>query len=351
MCFNDIIGHEKTLNALKKQINQSMLPHAYLFVGPSGVGKKKTAVEIAKYLNCLHQETRNTGDSCSKCLACRKIENGVHPDVSLIDFFWQAALLEEKPEKQTQIKIDTIREIQKTASLKPLEGRCKVFILDDVQKISSEAANCLLKTLEEPPPETLLILLSSVKGLLPQTVVSRCQCLRFGYLTEHELLKVISLKSAQRKKEKIADFRELSKFAQGSAEKILSKFAQGSAEKMLSLVESDAWDAVKALISLWEGLKTGETGATEILQFIDRTGTDRKSAEEFISRIIVLAHSEIESGESLCEVLETLLQCRDAIRYNVTPRLICEVALLEIKNIFRGERTKQKTGEYYASSC
>ncbi|MFH2070928.1 MAG: hypothetical protein ABIJ11_06995 [Elusimicrobiota bacterium] len=328
MSFNDITGHAKTLSIIRKQVNQNKVPHAYLFVGPSGVGKKKTAVELAKSLNCIGSakapngidgESRRAGDSCGECLSCRKIENAVHPDVTLIDFFWQAELLQEKPEKQTQIKIDTVREIQKTVSLKPFEGRWKVFILDDVQKISGEAANCLLKTLEEPPRNTLLILLSSVKGTLPQTVVSRCQCLRFGYLTDDEILKVVAVKSCPGETDG-AGFREL------------IKFARGSAGEMLSLVESGAGDSLRGLVSLWERLRTGGAGIREILQFIDGTGTDRKSADDLISKLIVLAHNEIESGQPLCEILEALLQCRGAIRYNVTPELIIDVALLKIKN-------------------
>lgn len=163
MAFTDIAGQDGAIAVLQRAIRHQRIPQAYLFSGPEGVGKKLTAVTLAKTLNCKELDD----DSCDRCVSCHKIDEGNHPDVRIIE-----------PEGQF-IKIDQVRALQRDVGYKPYEGKRKVYILDHAEALRPEAANALLKTLEEPSADSLLILVTAnVYALLP-TVISRCQLLRF----------------------------------------------------------------------------------------------------------------------------------------------------------------------------
>jgi DNA polymerase-3 subunit delta' len=145
-------------------MEQSCLAGGYLFVGPEGVGKKMTAKTLAKAVNC--QEL--TSDSCDSCVSCVKIENNRHPDVHIIE------------EGGAEIKIEYIRQLQKDISLKPYEAKTKVFIIDNAHRFTAEASNATLKILEEPPDNSLIILITDKPSRLFKTIISRCKILKFS---------------------------------------------------------------------------------------------------------------------------------------------------------------------------
>jgi DNA polymerase-3 subunit delta' len=163
MSFANIYGQEKQIELLMRSIETERVSHAYLFYGMQGIGKKTSAIAFAKVLNCK-KETR---DSCDSCTACIKIDHGVHPDVMTIE-----------PEGLF-IKIKNIRELQNQIKFRPFEGKKRVFIIVDAEKMNSPSANALLKTLEEPNPSNILILITSRPYQLPETIISRCQKIRF----------------------------------------------------------------------------------------------------------------------------------------------------------------------------
>src|ERR1051325_9968022 len=161
--FRDILGQEYALSLLQKALGSTRLGHAYLFYGPSGVGKRLTALQFAKVLSCHGAAV----DACDKCTSCHKIDTGNHPDVVVIN-----------PEG-TSIRIEHIRTLQRQLSYKPYESQRTVVIIDGCESLTPPAANALLKTLEEPPTSALLLLLTSKKDVLPLTIVSRCQQIPF----------------------------------------------------------------------------------------------------------------------------------------------------------------------------
>lgn len=159
----EMIGHEWAADLLRGHIATSGLRHAYLFVGPDGIGKRTLALHMAQALSC--QSPPEAGGFCGACRACRMIARGEFPDLQVVEL--QAG--------ESQIAIDQMRELQRSLSLSPFEGRWRVAVLLDLQAASDEAQNALLKTLEEPPPQVVLLVTArSVEAVLP-TIVSRCE--------------------------------------------------------------------------------------------------------------------------------------------------------------------------------
>ncbi len=154
-----VVGHEKAVGLLQRSLKGEKLSHAYLFVGPRHVGKMTLAINLAQALNCTGEEK-----PCGGCPQCLRIAARKHADVHVVEL-----------DGRTEIGIDQIREMQHFASLKPFEGRHRVFIIDRAERLSHEASNCLLKTLEEPPQNVKLVLLAANERLLLPTVLSRCQ--------------------------------------------------------------------------------------------------------------------------------------------------------------------------------
>ncbi len=156
-----VFGQSKAISLLRNSLKEGRLAHAYLFVGPSGVGKMAVAVNLTQAVNCTGEEP-----PCNECRLCRRIAEGKDTDVQVI-----GRLAGNKAE----IGIDQIREMRSILNLPPLEGRCRVCIIDRAELLSAEAANYLLKTIEEPPPQVLFILLTARESMLLPTVRSRCQ--------------------------------------------------------------------------------------------------------------------------------------------------------------------------------
>ena len=169
MPFRRIFGHEQPIAALKSAVAGGRIAHAYLFSGMEAVGKRTTALAFAQLINC---ERPGDLDACGTCPSCRKIDGDVHPDILVLSA--QGAF----------IRIGGIRQMQERMSFRPLEGRKRVLILDGADRMNDVAANALLKTLEEPPPLNILILVTTAPHRLPITVVSRCRTLRFRPLSQ-----------------------------------------------------------------------------------------------------------------------------------------------------------------------
>ena len=161
MSFEGIYGQDKQIAILRRSMDKGRIPHAFLFHGMRGIGKRTTALAFAKTLLCERL------DACGLCPACRKVESGNHPDVVVIT-----------PQGQF-IKIEDIRDLRNQMRFRPLEGPKRIFILVDAERMNIASANSLLKTLEEPSLVNVLILVSSRPYQLPMTILSRCQKLRF----------------------------------------------------------------------------------------------------------------------------------------------------------------------------
>ena len=165
--FDDILGHSQPVRVLRQAIQNDRMAHAYLFAGPDGIGKRTCAYAFGAAVNC----ELNSDHACGVCSSCRKIIDGNYPDFMLIE-----------PEGNF-IKIEQVREISRQLHFAPYEGRTRCVLFLDAEKLNPAAANALLKTLEEPRPNNLLILVSANPQQLLPTILSRCQRINFSPLS------------------------------------------------------------------------------------------------------------------------------------------------------------------------
>jgi DNA polymerase-3 subunit delta' len=165
-------GHDHLIESFCLAFRRGRLAHAYLFAGPPGVGKRLFAHELAKALLCENKPSPDELTACDHCPACQQVEAGTHPD------FFEVA----RPEESLELPIDVIRQLCQNLSLKPARGGRKVAILDDADDLNEESANSFLKTLEEPPPGSVLILIGRSADRQLPTIRSRCQLVQFAPL-------------------------------------------------------------------------------------------------------------------------------------------------------------------------
>lgn len=217
--FSKLLGQQRAKSLLERSLLSGRIAHAYLFRGPGGVGKKLFAAAMAKALNC---RSLGPASACDTCVSCRKYISGSHPDY-----------LVESPEKEA-IKIERIRELTKSLSYPPYESERRVIVLENVHTMRAEAANSLLKTLEEPPPGNVLILTAETsKNVLP-TISSRCQVIPFFPLSVMETARILDR-------------------GHGIAEEqaqLLARLAEGSPGKALLLDKTDMINTWKGVVSV-----------------------------------------------------------------------------------------------------
>ena len=171
-----VIGQDKILALLGHSLKEDNIAHAYLLVGPRHVGKGTLALNLAQALNCDDPEP-----PCSQCHSCHRILEGKHADVTSLGL-----------DSQVEIGIDDIRGLQRLANLPPYEGKCKVFIIDEAEYLSTEAANSLLKILEEPPPKVVWLLLAAEERRLLPTIISRCQRLELKPMPSKQIQQILT---------------------------------------------------------------------------------------------------------------------------------------------------------------
>ena len=232
MGFDRLLGHERPIKLLRAMLSAERLPHALLFAGPSGVGKRTLALILAQAVNCKGDDRT---DACGVCSACGKIERGVHPDV-----------VEIQPEGKVRIiKVETIRDLRSDIAFRPFEGRTKVFIIREADRMNEAASNALLKTLEEPPPQSLIILtVNSESDLLP-TIVSRC----------------LRLKLAPLDRGVVEDWLKRIKGLDGAKARLLAALSGGCLGRVIETESETVWAHREQMVANLARLHSAKPGA------------------------------------------------------------------------------------------
>lgn len=331
MGLTDLVMPEWIKLGLRRAAVDRKLPHAYLFVGPAGVGKRATAIALAKAVNC----PTGPEEGCDRCSVCQRIERGVYPDVHLVE-----------PQGQV-IKIDQIRQLQSLLMLQAYEGHLKVAILDEAEKLSIEAANSLLKILEEPPSGTLFILICQNLGGLPATVTSRAQVLRFGLLPRDQLVALL-----RRQRRPQADAERAAALSGGRPGWALAlelpKMLDLRAEALQLLTQAQRGDPAVLLGSAEQWAKRkGEQGALFDMLLsltrdlaIMRAGVDEAALMhgDLQKALAPLASAVPEA--SWWNIFDIIHTTHQAIAHNANPQLAFEVMLLRIGDAY--ERPPQR---------
>ncbi|MEK7413106.1 MAG: DNA polymerase III subunit delta', partial [Planctomycetota bacterium] len=185
MAWSYIIGHESIKRLWQAHVASGQVANAYLLIGPEGIGKRRLALELAKTLNCTGSAPR----PCDACPACLQIARQAHPDLHVL----------VPSGASEQIKIETIRQLLGRVALRPFNARIQLVVLDGAEHLTEEAANSLLKVLEEPPAQTRFVLLSAHLAHCLPTIVSRCQLLRCHPLSREQIMEMlVSAKASDR---------------------------------------------------------------------------------------------------------------------------------------------------------
>ncbi len=267
MAWSSILGHDAVVERFRESLARGRLSHAYLFIGPDGIGKELFARELAKVVLC----TEGGGEACDACRACRKVAHGNHPDVAVVRRIERGA----KGERRTRILIDQVREeIQDVIALKPFEGRHKVFIVSGADQMTEAAQNCLLKTLEEPPPRSLLVLVAPRLERFVDTVVSRCQIVRFRPLAPELVEQILTERHD----------------VEADAAPALARLAEGSPGRALRYLASGAYEAVVWLFTQLAELAPGGEFvlAAEVLDRTKQTGDRLEDTREQLRTMLGL---------------------------------------------------------------
>jgi DNA polymerase-3 subunit delta' len=241
MPFKDITGHAHVHQLLVRAAARGSLPPSLMFAGPEGVGKRMTAVALAQFLNCLapvgstdepaDASIVQVADACGVCASCKRIMRGVHADVLLIE-----------PGDNGSIKVDQVRDAVERTGYRPFEGRRRVVIVDNADALVIPAQDALLKTLEEPPPASVFVLVTSRPDVLLPTVRSRCHRLRFGRLAPAQVAAVLMARHEYTEPDAFA----AAALADGSPGTALEEGAEGwvdAREAAAGLLESVATSA------------------------------------------------------------------------------------------------------------
>lgn len=354
--FSDVIGQEHVTKTIANEIKSGQAAHAYLFSGPRGCGKTTTARIIAKAVNCLNRE-QDSGEPCNQCANCAEIILGRAIDLIEID-------------AASHRGIDDIRELREGIKFAPNKLKYKVFIIDECHQLSKDAANALLKTLEEPPPHAIFVLATTELHKILPTIMSRCQRFDFRKLSLPELMDRLN-KLAENEKIKIdkAALELIALSSGGSARDaesllgqilILAKdkktaIAAADIRQLLGITETKAAADLTELIAQKNAAK-----AVAFLNDVAERGYDvaeyGKSLLSYLRHALVLAivgpknakndnfmfpgftDEEFEilrtqtltMGEAkIKKVIEVFLEAQSKIRYSPIPQLPLEIALVE----------------------
>ncbi len=333
-----LLGHEKILELLRRHATEDRPAHAYMFAGRQGVGKKKAALQFACMINCPEFDSHSQLSSCN---TCRRILSNSHPDVHL-----------EMPEKNS-IRIDAIRRIISFLKYPPIETRYRVVIIDDAHLMNRSAQNALLKTLEEPPPHRLIILVTSQPSSLLSTVRSRLRRVTFGPLSEDHLRTLLS---------KLKDINDDERrtalaMASGSIERALSKSAQKNVEfrsRVISCIFESGPRVYQRMMELASEAGAEKSLTDDLLEVVsgilrDALVTKLETGGILINpdySALVKKIADINSVNQLMLAYDQLLRASERLDLdiNLGKNLVLDVMLLKVESIIQRTGTFEDAG-------
>lgn len=321
MTFESIIGQDRPIRFLTQMLRKGTIPHALLFTGIDGIGKRKTALSLGMALNCPNPVDVS---ACGKCPSCHKILSGTHPDTMTIE-----------PDGAF-IKIDQVRTISRELRFAPLEGRRRVVIIHDAQTMNLEASNAILKILEEPPGHTILILTASQTSDLLPTIVSRCQQVAFGPIPYEKVADALMDQRGMKRETATT----LAMATKGSLGKALSVDEEKWAVWRANLLEQIASLSIRSIQAVFAFALTLSGDKERLADALDMILTwfrdalmCKVSPERVVNKDLMDRMLNASKGQSVRELLskvEIVQSAQTSISRNANPRLVVEVMMMRL---------------------
>ena len=320
-----VLGHSRALGVLRRSVLSDRLHHAYLFAGPEGVGKRRVADALAALVLCTERKgDAETLDSCGRCSACLKLAAGSHPDVVVVE-----------PDGRF-IKIAQIRAVHSQTRFQPFEGARRVIVIDQADTIREEAANALLKNLEEPRGDTMFIVVTANPQRLLTTIRSRCQTLRFGSLLPAEVASILVGEGEEPAAADIAG--RLAGGSVGGASHVLASPVYADRARLASRFCSLSDASSSELLAFAEELGSGDVArdALAIARTFYRDAallSAGASPEHLVHPDLVSELRELETRSSLGDLtaaVDRLGEAEAMINGNVQARMAMEALLLTL---------------------
>ena len=306
MSLATVRGQARAVRLLEPMLRSKKMPPALLFYGPEGVGKALAGAELGKALNCIKPTA--SADACDACASCVAANKGIDPDLKRVNAAYQAGLREEEVERQRSVRVDTVRHLIKDVEMTSLTGRWKIAILEDAERLEIEAANALLKSLEEPPARTVWVLVTAKRERVLPTILSRCHRIPFGSLPEPDVLEVLKASGVA-----------------GPEAARLARLSEGSPGRALSLQKLEITDPDE-----WAGQPLAPFRLADSLP--KELHLARPVAEAHLRRIAWRIRDRGRRGAPGAESgLRELARLGSFLRSNVDPKMIVQLAALELE--------------------
>ena len=348
--FNSVYGQEEVVTVIKNAIFSNKISHAYLFCGPRGTGKTTIAKIIAKLVNCEHLEN---GEPCGKCYNCVNFMNS--NDIVEID-------------AASNNGVDEIREIRDKINLVPSNAKYKVYIIDEVHMLTTQAFNALLKTLEEPPAHVIFILATTEPHKIPLTIASRCQKFRFSKINDtliaDRLKEIAGFENIEIDNDALFEIARLADGGMRDAINILDQLVAYSNSNITlddiykvngSVSYSDLYELLKAII---------DNDKVKIIEFVDNIDKNGKEISKFVEEMIIFLKdvvlyknanylssiemkndniklvSEIYSGRNLYDLIECLNNAQNVIKFSTHGSIVFLTSILKFSDMNYGKEVE-----------
>ncbi len=352
MSWSSILGHSREIDKLRLSAASGRLAHAYAFVGPSGIGKKCFAVELAKCLLCDRHSDAQL-QACGDCASCQQVDAHTHPDLIYVSVPEGKSELPIKlfiGEKESRGKEGLCHDL----SLKPMSARRRVAIIDDADWMNEESSNALLKTLEEPPPQSILILIATSTDQLLPTIRSRCQVVTFQPLSPTDVEKLLIQEQITADAREAAQIAGLCEGSLDAARQLLDPALRALREELYSLLAAEPFRSVQAAGRMIEALESAGTATASQREY---AGWIVRFCVEFYRRVLLsvagsrtgvagaipqarqvverLGNSSVETIDRVAELVERCLAAERQLEANAAIPMCMESLFDDLGRLIR----------------